>query len=238
MSDIFISYANKDRPRAQMFVQALEGRGWSIFWDRTIPVGKTWRETIGEELREARCVIVLWSRTSVASDWVHEEADDAKRRGILVPVPIENVQPPIGFRSIQTADLVNWDATVSTQTFSILTAGIAALIRSPPKEVEGEVEAEAGGRRSQGENVIAARPRMSGLGSFFGSKTNRALIVWLGGGIVIVIAGLWTAFVYFNPPKGDGGGSSGNCGISSGGIASGNNTVNCGTSPAAPTAKP
>jgi tetratricopeptide (TPR) repeat protein len=128
MSDIFISYANEDRLRARMFVQALEGRGWSVFWDRTIPVGKTWRETIGEELSEARCVIVLWSTASVASDWVQEEADDAKRRGILVPVLVENVHPPIGFRNIQTADLVNWDPTVSTQAFGILTDGIAALI--------------------------------------------------------------------------------------------------------------
>ncbi len=79
---------------------------------------------------------------------------------------------------------------------------------------------------------------MSGLWSFLGAKENREIIGWLGGGIAIVIVGLWTAFVYLSPPKGDRGGGSGNCSISSGGIASGGNTVNCGASPAAPTAKP
>ena len=36
------------------------------------------------------------------------------------------------------------------------------------------------------------------------SKKNREILGWLGGGIVVVIAGLWAAFVYFFPPKGDG----------------------------------
>jgi hypothetical protein len=132
MSDIFISYNNEDRLRAQTFAQALEGRGWSIFWDQTIPYGKTWRETIGKELNEARCVIVLWSKTSIESGWVQEEADDAKRRGILVPVLIENVQPPIGFRSIHAADLTRWDATESAPLFNRLIADIAALIGPAP----------------------------------------------------------------------------------------------------------
>jgi hypothetical protein len=79
MSDIFISYASDDRPRAETFAHTLEGRGWSTFWDRTIPIGKTWRETIGRELNGARCVIVLWSKTSIQSSWVQEEADDAKQ---------------------------------------------------------------------------------------------------------------------------------------------------------------
>ena len=136
MTDIFISYSHEDRPRAQVLAQTLEGQRWSIFWDRTIPIGKTWRETIGKELGNARCVIVLWSKTSIESGWVQEEADDAKRRGILVPVLIENVQPPIGFRSIQTADLVNWGATEPSEAFRRLIFDIAALIGAPPKEAE------------------------------------------------------------------------------------------------------
>jgi formylglycine-generating enzyme required for sulfatase activity len=145
MRDIFISYAREDQPRAEMLAQILEGRGWSIFWDRTIPVGKTWRETIGRELADARCVIVLWSKNSIESRWVQEEADDAQGRGVLVPILIQNVQAPIGFRSIQAAHLENWDGTESTKAFHRLIADIAALIGLPPKETENErrqVEAE------------------------------------------------------------------------------------------------
>src|SRR5215469_7956957 len=145
MSDIFLSYAREDQPWAEMLAQTLEGRGWSTFWDRTIPIGKTWRETIGSELDGARCVVVLWSKISIESGWVQEEADDAKRRGVLVPILIDNVQPPIGFRSIQAAHLENWDGTEPTQAFRRLIADIAALIGRPPKQVEKkDREAETG----------------------------------------------------------------------------------------------
>src|SRR6516225_1355416 len=138
MSDIFISYAREDQQRAEMLAQTLESRGWSIFWDRTIPIGKTWRETIGSELDDARCVIVLWSKISIKSGWVQDEADEAKRRGVLVPILIENVQPPMGLRSIQAAHLENWDGTESTLAFSRLIVDVAALIGLPPKETEKE----------------------------------------------------------------------------------------------------
>jgi TPR repeat protein len=136
MSEIFISYAREDQPWAEMIAQHLEARGWSIFWDRTIPIGKTWRDTIGGELDNARCVIVLWSKISIKSGWVHDEADEAKRRGVLVPVLIENVQPPMGFRSIQAAHLENWDGAQPTQAFRRLIADVAALIGLPPEEAE------------------------------------------------------------------------------------------------------
>ena len=141
MSD-FISYASEDRTRAQKLAQVLGGEGWSIFWDRTIPIGKTWREVVGKELNQARCVIVLWSKTSIESSWVQEEADDGARRGILVPVLIENVRPPIGFRSIQAADLSDWDATEPTYAFRRLIVDIVGLIGPPPKEAEEEEEAQ------------------------------------------------------------------------------------------------
>ncbi len=153
MSDIFISYAHENRPLAQALAQTLEGQRWSIFWDRTIPTGKTWRETIGKELGNARCVVVLWSKTSIESGWVQEEADDAKQRGILVPVLIENVQPPIGFRSIQTADLADWDAAEPTEAFRRLIFDISALIGPSPKEAEKE------GAQAESEAKLEAEAR-------------------------------------------------------------------------------
>jgi hypothetical protein len=165
MSDIFISYASEDRPRAQMLAQTLEDRGWSTFWDRTIPIGKTWRETIAKELADARCVIVLWSTTSIISRWVQEEAEDAERRGILVPVLIESVHPPIGFRSLQAADLVNWNPPEQTQTFRRLLADTEKLIGTPPKKVDSQTEAEAernaeeGRKQRESKVEIEAEPR-------------------------------------------------------------------------------
>lgn len=65
MTDIFLSYAREYLERVRQVATALEDAGLEVFWDRTIPVGKTWMSHIGEALTEARAVIVLWSEASV-----------------------------------------------------------------------------------------------------------------------------------------------------------------------------
>jgi hypothetical protein len=77
---------------------------------------------------------------------------------------------------------------------------------------------------------------MASLWSFLSTSKNQKTLSWIGGGLVVVIAGLWAAFVYFNSPKSDAAG--GNCNITSGGIASGGNKVNCNFLPSAPPTKP
>ena len=57
MSDIFVSYSSADRARAAMLARALEVRGWSVWWDRTIPPGRQHDEVIEEALAAARCVV-------------------------------------------------------------------------------------------------------------------------------------------------------------------------------------
>jgi hypothetical protein len=79
-----------------------------VFWDRNISTGLIWRDYIGKALDTAKCVIVVWSRYSVTSDFVHEEADDGRERKILIPIRIDDVRPPLGFRSIQHEDLTDW----------------------------------------------------------------------------------------------------------------------------------
>jgi TIR domain len=136
MNDIFISYSRGDRPRAEMLANELKGQGWSVFWDLMIPTGKSFRKIITEELSQARCVIVLWSNTSVGSDWVLDEADVAKQKGILFPVLIEKVQPPIGFRNLQTTDLSTWDGKKRAQLVNPMQSLLSDLIRSlgPPRD--------------------------------------------------------------------------------------------------------
>ncbi len=36
MADIFLSYASADRDWAKRLAAVLAGRGWSVWWDRTI----------------------------------------------------------------------------------------------------------------------------------------------------------------------------------------------------------
>jgi hypothetical protein len=133
MTDIFISYAREDRSRIEPLANFLEGLGWSVFWDRTIPAGKTWRQVIGEALRNARSVIVAWSQKSIESEWVQEEADRGLKRNVLIPILIDDVDPPLGFGIIQAADLVKWDPAQSSPEFEKLIADISIILGPPPK---------------------------------------------------------------------------------------------------------
>ena len=102
MADVFISYAREDCDIAQTVAKALEGRGWSVWWDREILGGQSFDQVIERELESARSVIVLWSKDSILSNCVKSEATVAADRDLLVPVFIEHVKLPLEFRRKHT----------------------------------------------------------------------------------------------------------------------------------------
>jgi len=136
MSDIFISYASPDRPFAQKLSYALEQQDFSVWWDRTIAPGKTFDEVIEAALNEASSVIVVWSKMSVASQWVRAEAGDAMNRGILIPVLHEEVTLPLVFRQIQAAQLSDWQGEADHPGFQQMLHAIRGIIGKPVITVE------------------------------------------------------------------------------------------------------
>jgi hypothetical protein len=108
MSDIFLSYKREDRDLVEPLARALEGEGFSVWWDPELPIGQSYASSIRSELSEARAVVPVWTARSVQSEWVQEEATHGKRRGVLFPVRLEAVDPPIGFTMVETADLSDW----------------------------------------------------------------------------------------------------------------------------------
>jgi formylglycine-generating enzyme required for sulfatase activity len=130
VSDVFLSYASADRPRVAPLVEALRERGWSVWWDRTIPPGKTWDQVIESALADARCVVVLWSRRSIESHWVLTEAEEARNRRILVPALLEDVTIPLAFRRFQAANLVNWSGGMPSAGFDALAGAVAEVLSS------------------------------------------------------------------------------------------------------------
>lgn len=136
MSDIFISYSSKDRSWVQPFAKLLELRGWSVWWDRQIPTGESFDSIIEQELKRARCVIVIWSRESVSSDWVKTEAATAKKRKVLLPVLIDDANLPLEFSRLQTQSLSEWHENSSDAGFDQLVKDIARLLgAAQPTEV-------------------------------------------------------------------------------------------------------
>lgn len=46
MSDVFVSYKAEDRRRVTPLVRALEGEGFSVWWDEQIGGGTAWRHSM------------------------------------------------------------------------------------------------------------------------------------------------------------------------------------------------
>jgi TIR domain len=128
MSDVFISYSHKDTDLARDLVKPLEAEGFSVWWDHTIPPGKTWDEVIARGIREAKACIIIWSANSIVSDWVKEEATIAKEGGKYLPIQVGVGQPPIGFRRIQAANLSQWNGNAQDPQWRLLVTEIANLV--------------------------------------------------------------------------------------------------------------
>lgn len=173
MPDIFLSYAREDRDRVEPLAAALAERGWSVFWDREIPAGQTWRTHIGTALNDAGCVIVAWSQDSIASEWVSEEADEARARGALVPVLLDAVAPPIGFRSIQAADLSEWRPGRESPLFDQLLRDVEAVLGAGPRAA-----AAAGAAPSQARRRRSAWP-LAAAAAAFAALAAVASFLWL-----------------------------------------------------------
>ena len=128
MSDIFISYTTTNRPQARLLAAKLQQQGWTVWWDRTIPPGQNFDQVIEEALAAARSVIVIWSASSVASQWVRAEAGEGLKHHILIPIRIEAIDPPLVFRQLQAADLSDWAGEEDHSQYQQLIQAITELI--------------------------------------------------------------------------------------------------------------
>jgi hypothetical protein len=135
MSDVFLSYKREDEPRVAPLVEGLRSAGLSVWWDRDISGGQSWRQSISEQLANALCVIVVWSEISVGSlgEFVQDEAGRAKARGVLVPVRIDHITEPLGFGEIQSLDLVEWNGNPGDLRFQNLIAAVNAVVAGGPR---------------------------------------------------------------------------------------------------------
>jgi len=135
MHDIFLSYSTQDRERLQPLFQALERQGWSVFWDHhTIEIGDHWGKKIDRAIRTSKCVLVVWSKASVDSEWVVEEANIGKQRNVLLPIRIDEVIFPVGFTMRQTGNFIHWNGDVTDSEFIRLVGKVRELVEQHDAE--------------------------------------------------------------------------------------------------------
>ncbi len=107
-----------------------------------------------QALKDAKAVVVLWSKHSVDSDWVRAEATQADRYGTLVPVTIEPCNRPIMFELTHTADLSGWNGDVTAAPLARIHRRIATHSRQSRASI-----ADYGGACWQRCNCVAAHSR-------------------------------------------------------------------------------
>ncbi len=124
MTDVFISYKREERDKAEIIAKALSQRGYNVWWDVDLLPGEKFAQEIREIIRNTKTAIVLWSKKAVTSPYVIDEATISRKRGILIPVRIEDCEIPIGFGGLHTLDLTKWQGDTDDEIFNKLIKAI------------------------------------------------------------------------------------------------------------------
>ena len=194
MADVFLSYAQEDRTRARKLADALRELGGDVWWDAHVYVGTRFRSEIARQLQSAKCVVVLWSQASVESDWVIDEAEDGKNRGVLVQALIDAAQPPHGFRGIQWANLNSWSGDTHAEEFVKLAGGISRFAPvatpTPSRAAHAQQDSPAHVALDSRDQAPKARPLQWRIATdrFIAVLAKRRRIVIAGLGVAIAAA--------------------------------------------------
>ena len=171
---IFFSYSRADQAKALPVIQAIEAAGFKVWWDGMLEVGSTFLETTEEALETASAVVVLWSKTSVASHWVRDEATSGRERSRLVPLSLDGTIPPLGFRQVQFIDIQSWsgdpNAPSMLELYSVLEELHGRPARTPEERAKALTKAQKPkiGRRNVLIGGGVAALGIAGGGAFLG----------------------------------------------------------------------
>ena len=130
MADAFLSYSSRDREIAAIIAHQLEKAGISVWWDRRLVGGDEFRNEILTQLRASRYVVVIWTANSVRSQWVADEADEAKSVRRLIPMVhagTERSDVPLGFRDLHMISAGDTESLIAAMKGKLDAEDIATL---------------------------------------------------------------------------------------------------------------
>lgn len=131
-SFVFVSYAHDDARAAKAVVATLEQAGFSVWWDELIASGERFGSSLSQALEASRAVVVLWSKASLDSHWVQDEAMYARDRNCLVPISIDGSEPPLGFRQFQYIDASREGLGADSPAMQRVIAALGAMLERQP----------------------------------------------------------------------------------------------------------
>ena len=164
-------------------IRALEQQGFAVWWDGLLEGGDNFLPTTEAALQNADAVVVLWSKTSIDSHWVRDEATVGRERRRLVPLSMDGSQPPLGFRQFQLIDMVRWNGKANAPELRRISSAIAAVSGAP---AAGSSPPAAGNRPAPGGSA----------GPLAGSSTRRNLLI---GAALLAGGGSFAAWRWLRP---------------------------------------
>lgn len=182
---LFLSYTRADIDRARPIIAILEDAGFDVWWDQMIEGGDHYLPTTEAALEGADCVVVLWSKLSVDSNWVRDEAQSGRERGRLVPVTLDGTMAPLGFRQIQLIDISGWNGKPDAPEIGRVITAIHRLI-DPAK-------------------APASKPASLSPATTGGGGVSRRNLMLGGAGLALVAGGFgaWQMGVFDGTPASD-----------------------------------
>lgn len=158
MAKLFLSYSRKDAAKAQRFTAWLEREGHDVWRDDDdISGGASFSAEIERALNDCDAVLVLWSKDSVQSAWVRDEAGFGRDKGKLVPLSLDRTELPLGFRQFQSIDLSGWKGRGEPTRADHIRRAIARV--ADPSEVPPEARAPT---RTAGPGVPSRKLLLAG----------------------------------------------------------------------------
>lgn len=113
MARVFLSYSRHDLSIASKLAADLEHIGHDVWWDHHLQGGSRFASEIEAALERADAIVVLWSKHSLQSAWVQDEASEGRDSGRLVPVTLRGCKPPLGFRQFHSIDYADGSGKIA-----------------------------------------------------------------------------------------------------------------------------
>ena len=97
---------------AEALAADLEQRGFGVWWDAELVESDNFQDAILAALSRAKAAIVIWTKNSVTSNFVRDEARYALFHNKLIATKageLDVIEIPFGFQSQHTEDVLNRD---------------------------------------------------------------------------------------------------------------------------------
>ena len=161
MAKVFLSYSREDVAAAKQLAACIDRAGHQVWWDHQIEGGSRFTAEIDRELKGADAVVVIWTKASVESPWVQDEAAEGRDTGRLVPVMLGAEKPPLGFRQFQSIEFGSWNGEADRPELDALIRAIAQK-GGEPKAKGASAKQEAKTRDHRASVCVLPFANMSG----------------------------------------------------------------------------